>query len=81
MRLAIRGYKKREKVFEEFVDAGQVDLERLALEHALRLVGEAHMIEIEFLDEPDESQRYFRFGTDPEGMVMPIGVRLDGKKN
>jgi hypothetical protein len=39
---------------------------------------ELHMIEIEFLDEPDRNDRFFRFGTDPQGMVAPIKVDLKG---
>jgi hypothetical protein len=33
-----------------------------------------HIIEIEFLDEPDPKQRYFRFGTDPNGMTVPVEI-------
>ena len=32
------------------------------------------MIEIEFLDEPDENQRFFRIGTDPRGMRDPLQI-------
>ena len=32
------------------------------------------MVELEFLDEPDQALRYFRFGTDPQRMVLPVAV-------
>ena len=35
------------------------------------------MLEIEFLDEPDINQRFFRIGTDPRAMVVPIKLKAD----
>ncbi len=81
VRLAIRGFVGARRVFEERVDVdfdhlGGV-LPALAEKHAKRLAShERHMIEIEFLDEPNEQERFFRFGTDPSGMVMPIAIPL-----
>jgi len=39
-------------------------------------LGRLIMIELEFLDEPNPLERFFRFGSDPSGMVMPIKVIL-----
>lgn len=52
-------------------------LSEMAARHA-RLVGpdRPFMVEIEFLDEHDPMARYFRFGTDPAGMVAPIAISL-----
>jgi len=44
------------------------------LESHSEIITEAHMIEIEFLDEPDVTQRFIRFGSDPSMMVLPIRV-------
>jgi hypothetical protein len=79
IRLAIRGYTGDQVVFEDLVTLPVEDLEKLlpnlASEHAHKMAAhELHMIEIEFLDEPDANQRFFRIGTDPSGMVMPIRV-------
>lgn len=81
IRLAIRGFVGRAIQFEEFLT---VDLETMAdvipnlvERHAAALGSrQLHMIEIEFLDEADPMERYFRFGTDPTGMVVPIQVTL-----
>lgn len=78
VRLVIRGFCGRTRIFEDRVVVREEDLENLARDHLLRLKDyPKHMIEIEFLDEPDIGQRFFRFGTDPSGMVRPIGISLD----
>jgi hypothetical protein len=78
IRLAIRGFIGGVKQFEERIDVSESadELEGVAERHSLRLLalpgGEKHMIELEFLDEPDPLQRFFRVGTDPSAMVTPI---------
>lgn len=84
IRLVIRGFAGTNRVFQEHVEVSADDLEqiipKLAERHATKLINdELHMIEIEFLDEPNENERFFRFGTDPSGMVMPIQVPLGGE--
>lgn len=44
------------------------------LESHGEIITEAHMIEIEFLDELDVTRRFIRFGSDPSMMVLPIRV-------
>lgn len=85
MNIAIRGFVGRQVQFEDriSIDPDKLDelLPGLAEKHAAALATHAlHMIEIEFLDEADRSQRYFRFGTDPSGMVLPIQVDLSPEK-
>lgn len=80
--LAIRGFANGQQQFEDVVDVDESTLDSLlpmlAEKHAAALIShELHMIEIEFLDEPDANGRYFRFGTDPRGMVMPIAFSLE----
>jgi hypothetical protein len=82
IRLAIRGYAAGQVQFEDLVtlpdeEAIEHLVPGLAEKHAAALANhKLHLIEIEFLDEPDPMQRFFRFGTDPSGMVMPIGTKL-----
>ncbi len=83
VRLAIRGFADGCKRFEDQVQIEETELDAvlpaLAQKHGAALgYGSAFMIEIEFLDEPDLEQRFFRFGTDPAGMVQPIAIQLDG---
>lgn len=82
-RLAIRGFAGGCLRFEDLLDANDDEIEKLIPSLAEKHVNsfrdrELHMIEIEFLDEPNVNERFFRFGTDPAGMVMPIAVDLRG---
>jgi hypothetical protein len=81
MRVTIRGFAGKRVVFEDRLEIRESDLEdlivSLAQKHANRMANhQLHMIEFEFPDEPI-SDRYFCFGTDPSGMVMPIAFPLD----
>lgn len=38
------------------------------------------MIEVEFLDKPDDPHRFARFGMEPRGMTNPIAVNLKDLK-
>jgi hypothetical protein len=81
--LAIRGFVGGEKQFEDRTEVTAENLHALlpalAAKHATALAEHRiHVIEIEFLDEPNPQERFFRFGTDPNGMVMPIGIKLEG---
>jgi hypothetical protein len=85
MRAAVRGYQGNRKIFEETIEepTDQAKQDRFWQEIGERyalLLGQApHMIEIEFLDEPNPLERFFRFGTDPRGMVEPIALILDDR--
>jgi hypothetical protein len=77
VKIAIRGFAGKTKIFEDVIKTDGTDLEALAEIHMARLLAyNRHMIEFEFLDEPDPLQRFFRFGTDPSGMVQPIAIDL-----
>jgi hypothetical protein len=82
MRLAIRGFASSHTlVFEDRIEIAEDQLDRimqdLCEKHARALAAhDLHMIEIEFLDEPNRAERFFRFGTDPRMMVAPVGVDL-----
>lgn len=86
MKVMIRGYVGKTVLFEDPFDMPEADeaddeLEKLmpalAEKHGRSLADHSlHMIEIEFLDEPDPNQRFFRFGTDPSGMVWPVALKL-----
>lgn len=81
MKVAIRGFARNEKKFEDVVEVNALELDELlpdlAKKHAVAMAAHRlHMIEIEFLDDPDDPDRFFRFGTCPAGMITPIKIDL-----
>lgn len=83
MRVVIRGFAEGKLLFKDQVEVEGDDaleeslLLQLAEKHGDQIARHAlHMIEIEFLDEPDPIQRFFRFGTDRAGMVEPVRIDL-----
>jgi hypothetical protein len=82
MRLAIRGFAPGHAlVFDDRIEIAEDQLERmmrdLCEKHVRALAAhDLHMIEVEFLDEPNPLERFFRFGTDPSMMMKPVGVDL-----
>ena len=83
IKLIVRGFKGRERQWETVheIDINGAGLDNiiptLAIEHASAMCeGLLTMIEMEFPDEPDVNQRFFRLGVSPEGMVCPIQIDL-----
>ena len=79
--IIVRGYANGILKFTEPLSLDEEDIKNIlplyAERHAAAMAAHTlHMIEIEFLDEPDPLQRFFRFGTDPGGMVAPMQVKL-----
>lgn len=81
IRLVVRGFADGKELFKDRVSLEEAELEdvvpELAQKHAAAMAAKRlHMIEIEFLDEPNPEERFFRFGTDSRGMVIPVQVAL-----
>lgn len=58
------------------LDLDESKIQVMAERHVAMCGDRPYMIEIEFLDEPDQLQRFFRIGTDKQGMVVPIAMDL-----
>ncbi len=81
IKIAVRGYADQQRIFEDLIELDEDELHslvpKLAEQHATSLAAhELHMVEIEFLDDPNPKSRFFRFGTDPRDMVCPLGIHL-----
>ena len=78
MRIAIRGYLGPTLQWTRRTEIGLNKLAaELGTEHAQAMAdGMLDMVEIEFLDEPDVNQRFFRIGTNPAGMRLPVEIKL-----
>jgi hypothetical protein len=70
------------KLHEEVVEVDEKSLgeimPKLAEKHARLCAERPTMIELEFLDEPNTMERFFRIGTDASGMVVPLRIDLGG---
>lgn len=86
IRLAIRLFGSGKLIHEDrlAVLSEHIDtlIPQLVAEHLERLADHPkNMVEIEFLDEPNLQQRFYRMGTDPGGMAAPIAVtRKSGER-
>lgn len=73
--IVVRGYAGRALLFQEKVDCDALDDDamRKIIEEQLGRIAPfpKHLIEIEFLDEPDVMKRFCRIGTDTGRMVNP----------
>jgi hypothetical protein len=80
MRLVIRGYRDGVLRFEETATVGEDTIDTVIPEmvarHAAILGDGPSMIELEFPDVPDVTQRFFRLGTDPSLMKDPVEIDL-----
>lgn len=77
LNIAMRTFLAGEQITEEklvMAEAAISDLTTtLATQHAEAMIaGEIDMIEIEFLDDPEDPYRFFRVGTNPAMMVNPL---------
>ena len=75
----VNGVKRFEETVEGPKEVVWDLLPGLAARHVGMLQEQPGWIEVECPDETDPNARYFRIGTDPSGMVLPIA--LTGFKN
>jgi hypothetical protein len=81
MGLVVRGWSNGKLRFEDRLEVAEMSEETvraIAPQHVglLERLSFPYMLELEFLDEPDPLQRFFRIGTDPRAMVKPMENEL-----
>lgn len=80
IRLAIRTYSRGVLQSCERIEVSPDELQNvlpdIAHKHAAAMLGAPGHVEIEFLDEPNIEERFFRIGTDPSCMRDPMRVDL-----
>jgi hypothetical protein len=75
MKITVRTYLRGTLVSQSTGEFSRADTEVLAEAHYNAMgAGECDMVEIEFLDEADPFRRFFRIGTNPRDMVMPVRI-------
>lgn len=83
MKIAFRLYKRGKLILDEAHDVTEdkwKDLaQQLGKEHAEEMFKHPHIVEVEFLDQPNPAFRFFRFGTDVERMKNPLRISLTPK--
>jgi hypothetical protein len=85
IRIAVRVYVDNvlasHELFERTMKGFDRLLPELAEKHATLSAQHPTMIEIEFLDEPDVERRFYRIGSDPRRMLLPIEIKREGEPN
>lgn len=78
IRVIERGFLRGKTVFQKPVRwIHMSEVRGLGAKHALAIaVGELDMVELEFPDCPLHD-RFFRIGTNPDGMKLPVGLDLE----
>jgi len=76
MKVAVRGFVGFDRIFEDIIDVdpniSDADMMELVIKHANRMAHyDRFLIEIEFVEDAPNPNRFFRFGTDTTRMVDP----------
>lgn len=74
MKIIVRGWGDGRLLFEDPLETDGMDMS-IAYRQVERVTAfPRNMLEIEFVEEPDPLQKFFRFGTDKDIMVNPLEI-------